>query len=141
VFHEGCVRLQSPAETLRLGRRRSGEPLSALEQSVARRAVSLLRFGLDAGDRKTIEAAQALVSLLDGQVKPSARRTNALSVSVREELVRRLGAELSRGRLFAEVEKTTTERPEPSESALSASGISESADGVAQHAPRAAVNF
>jgi len=105
VFERDFVVLRSPGETLKIRNasvdRRSD---ARTTEDAARRAGSLLRFGIDARDPVVIDAAQRLVHLLDGHGVPEIRdpAQSATSISFLEALSRRLEAELARGRLVAE---------------------------------------
>ena len=86
-------------------RRTSGNP-SAVEQVAGRRATLLFRFKLEARDARFLEAAERLLSAIDGHRIFVARRLSASANSSKfiAELTHRITAEFERGRLIAEIE-------------------------------------
>jgi hypothetical protein len=106
VFDEDFVLLRSPGERLRVRTSRVGVRPSAAQRVADSRAASLFRFKLEARDTNALDAAQRLLSILDGQGTSAFRRlssTASSSVFI-ADLARRITTEFERGRLTAEFE-------------------------------------
>jgi outer membrane protein OmpA-like peptidoglycan-associated protein len=120
VLGDDTFRLRTPFEELLIRIDRSVGPRSPEQRSLARRAMSELRFGLEARDPSIVTTAQQIVAALDEDSASGRLGARQLGPSLADSsfetpLLRRLEDEFERGRLVVERDQiaSLTERRDP----------------------------
>jgi hypothetical protein len=107
VLDQDSICFRMPFDALTVRTRRIARPQTASEKRDAQRAVSCLRFGLEAREPHVLDGVQRLMHVLDGHGSFGFRALDAspLATSFAEELCRRIATEFERGRLVAEFQE------------------------------------